>query len=450
MAPFVFLTFYILYPYTAYGNTLNQIIFITNCQIYQRHCCQKPHLALFSQIVKEIKAMATHRYYRDSNTALTESGVLVRPALLLTEGEITDSAGRKTTYTRERLDAIAATSNEYCATQEVKFFTDHDYSQKARIGAVTGKFIAREITDLDLPENADRSSIGKYAIFNDGIEIRDEKAIAKYHAKLLKELSIGIILSGDTGTIFEVSAVPWGAVKEAHIYSGAPDVEVKQYAYSFESQIRRSQKGMTEDDMKSMSSRERGFSAFSMAMDNIVNAEDSELPKSRYKMIKSTVTAFSDYLMGIYAPKPEDEPETVPIVMMEKPMTEETKTYSADEIQQLIKAEREKATATLRKFSALKDRASELNALGKLSKAKYKATFEGEDAFERNESAITNGALEQFLNYVDENITPDPRLAPSVYGATPLPNQEVPQRPEADAKAIKDRAAAIPVTKVSY
>lgn len=164
--------------------------------------------------------MATHRYYRDSNTALTESGVLVRPALLLTEGEITDSAGRKTTYTRERLDAIAATSNEYCATQEVKFFTDHDYSQKARIGAVTGKFIAREITDLDLPENADRSSIGKYAIFNDGIEIRDEKAIAKYHAKLLKELSIGIILSGDTGTIFEVSAVPWGAVKEAHIYSG--------------------------------------------------------------------------------------------------------------------------------------------------------------------------------------------------------------------------------------
>jgi hypothetical protein len=147
---------------------------------------------------------------------------------------------------------------------------------------------------------------------------------------------------------------------------------------------------------------------------------------------------------------PKPDPDPIPIAMMEKPMTEQSKTYSADEIQQIIKAEREKATATLRKFSALKDRAGELNALGKLSKAKYKATFEGEDAFERNESAIANGALEQFLNYVDAHVTPDPRLAPSVYGATPLPNQEVPQRPEADAKAIKDRAAAIPVTKVSY
>ena len=125
--------------------------------------------------------MTTHRYYRDSNTALTESGVLTRPALLLVEGDVTDSEGQKTTYTRELIDSIVATSNEYAATQEIKLFTDHEYSQKNRIGAVTGKFTAREIDATDLPENSDRDSIGKYAIFNDGIEIRDEKAIEKYH-----------------------------------------------------------------------------------------------------------------------------------------------------------------------------------------------------------------------------------------------------------------------------
>jgi hypothetical protein len=38
----------------------------------------------------------THRYYREGNTALTESGVLCRPALLLAEGEIVDSEGQKT------------------------------------------------------------------------------------------------------------------------------------------------------------------------------------------------------------------------------------------------------------------------------------------------------------------------------------------------------------------
>jgi hypothetical protein len=128
---------------------------------------------------------------------------------------------------------------------------------------------------------------------------------------------------------------------------------------------------------------------------------------------------------------------------MEKPMTDETKTYSSAEMQQLIKDAQDKATANIRKFSALKDRAIALNQSGKLSAAKYKATFEGDKAFENNESAIANGALEQFLDYVDENITPDPRLAPSVYGATPLSNQEVPERPSADAtdKSVDESAA---------
>lgn len=386
----------------------------------------------------------THRYYRDSNTALTESGVLTRPALLLVEGDVTDSEGQKTTYTRELIDSIVATSNEYALTNEIKVFNDHSYSQKDRVGKVTGKFTAREIVDTDLPENVNRDSIGKYAIFNDGIEIRDEKAIEKYHSELLKELSIGIILQKDTGTIFEVSAVPWGAVKEAHIYSGEPDVDIKKYAFSFESQMRRAQKEWTEDDMKSMNARELGYYAFSRAMDNIIDATDDELPKGRYKSIKSTVTAFSDYLMGIYAPKPDEELETVPITIMEKSMKlDETKTYSADEMQQLIKNAQDKATANIRKFGALKDRAIALNGLGKLSKAKYKATFEGDDAFERNEAAIANGALEDFLNYVDENITPDPRLQPMVYGATPIPNQAVPERPASDAidKSVDDAVA---------
>ena len=113
------------------------------------YSCQNCRLALFSSLSKEIKAMTTHRYYRESNTALDKCGVLTRPALLLTEGDIIDSEGTKTTYTRELIDAIVATSNEYALTQEIKLFTDHEYSQKNRIGAVTGKFTAREIVETD-------------------------------------------------------------------------------------------------------------------------------------------------------------------------------------------------------------------------------------------------------------------------------------------------------------
>jgi hypothetical protein len=390
----------------------------------------------------------TYRYYRESNTALDECGVLVRPALLLTEGKITDSEGVTTTYTRELIDAIVETSNAYAQTEEIKLFNDHEYSQKSRIGSVTGKFTAREITDFDLPENSDRSSIGKYAVFNDGIEIRDEKAIEKYQSGLLKELSIGIILTGNTGTIYEVSAVPWGAVKEAHIYSGEPmpiDDDIHKYAFSFEAEMRKGSMP-SEEQMMAMDKTWKGFYSFSNVLYELQNATDSELPKPRSKMTKKALDDLNGYLYSVHLPKPD--PEEIPIVMMEKNMPEETTTYSAADIQQLIKEERDKATANIRKFGIYKDRAIALNQAGKLSAAKYKATFEGADAFERNESAIANGALEDFLNYVDENITPDPRLAPSVYGATPLVNQDVPNRPEAEQKSREASLMSAPIRKL--
>ncbi|MBD2316675.1 hypothetical protein [Phormidium tenue] len=393
-----------------------------------------------------------HRYYRESNTALDECGVLVRPALLLTEGKITDSEGVTTTYTRELIDAIVETSNAYAQTEEIKLFNDHEYSQKSRIGSVTGKFTAREITDFDLPENSDRSSIGKYAVFNDGIEIRDEKAIEKYQSGLLKELSIGIILSGNTGTIYEVSAVPWGAVKEAHIYSGEPmpiDDDIHKYAFSFEAEMRKGSMP-SEEQMMAMDKTWKGFYSFSNVLYELQNATDSELPKPRSKMTKKALDDLNGYLYSIHLPKPD--PEEIPIVMMEKPMTEKTKTYSAADFEALQSqlAKLQKDNQDTLKFSALKDKASELVRNGKLSPAEYKTKFEGDQAFANYQAAIAGDPLESFLNYLDAHVTPDPRLAPSVYGATPLLNQEVPERPEAEQKAVKDRASAIPVTKVSY
>lgn len=384
-----------------------------------------------------------HRYYREANTQLDECGVLTRPALLLTEGKITDSAGETTNYTRELIDNIVATSNAYAETEEIKLFTDHEYSQSARIGSVTGKFYAREITDLDV---SDRESIGKYAIFNDGIEIRDEDAIEKYHSKLLKELSIGIILQKDTGTIFEVSAVPWGAVKEAHIYSGEPDI--KKYAFSFEAEMRKSAMP-SEEQMVAMDKSWKGFYSFSNVMYELQNATDAELPKPRSKMTKKALDDLNGYLYSVHLPKPD--PEDIPITMMEKPMpTEETKTYSAADFEALQSqlAKVQKDNQDTRKFSALKDRAIALNQAGKLSAAKYKALFEGDKAFENYQASLLGDPLEETLNYIDAHITPDVRLAPSVYGATPIPDQEVPERPEAEQVAREAKLMKSPIRKI--
>lgn len=133
-------------------------------------------------------------------------------------------------------------------------------------------------------------------------------------------------------------------------------------------------------------------------------------------------------------------------------MTEETKTYSAADFEALQSqlAKVQKDNQDTRKFSALKDRAIALNQAGKLSAAKYKSNFEGDKAFENYQASLNGDPLEEFLNYVDSNITPDARLAPSVYGATPLADQEVPNRPAADSQSVKDRAASVKATKVSY
>jgi hypothetical protein len=244
--------------------------------------------------------------------------------------------------------------------------------------------------------------------------------------------------------------VPWGAVKEAHIYSGEPDIDIKKYAFSFEAEMRKASRP-SEEQMMAMEKTWNGFYAFTGVLQEIQNANDSELPKPRSKMAKKAIDDLGGYLMSIHSPKSDSESEQLPM-LMEKPMTEETKTYSAADFEALQSqlAKVQKDNQDTRKFSALKDRAIALNQSGKLSAAKYKATFEGDQAFANYQEAIAGDPLESFLNYVDENIVPDPRLAPSVYGATPIPNQEVPQRPEADAKSIKDRAAAVPTTKVSY
>ena len=377
-----------------------------------------------------------HRYYREPNTSI-EGSTLVRPALLLIEGEITDSRGAIVNYTRDLIDAIVANSNEYLKANEIKLFNDHEYSQKSRIGSVTGQFSAREITGFDT-ENADL--ISKYAIFNDGLEVRCEKAIAQYGKGLLKELSCGIIL-GDRNIIIEVSAVPFPAVDGARLYSQeGKDDEVNQYTlFTFDSQMKRIAEPMDDATYKKMGDIDTGLRAFSYAMDNINQADDNELPKSRYKCVKNAVGDLSSYLMGVCAPMADPEPEGIPITIQQsKNMTEETKTYSAADYAKLV-AERDEAqndrdkAQTLSRdtlaFAQYAKRGSDLVKEGKLEPAVYESYFggEGDTGLKKYQAALTGNPFDIAFEVLSNN-KKDPRLEPSKYGAEPLPTGDVPSR----------------------
>ena len=363
----------------------------------------------------QAKIMATkeiHRYYRESNTAINEQGVLVRPALLMIEGAVRDVLGQVTNYTRSLIDEIVEASNAYAKSSEIKLFNDHDYSQSARIGAVTGLFSAREIAELDIPENGDRSVIGRYAIFNDGLEVRSPDAIAQYHSGLLKELSVGIDLKGNLfgkKVIFEVSAVAFPAVNGAMLYSKNTDADdTSKYAFTFESQLRRADKTYSDDDITATNATQKSFGAFEKVIDNIKNATDDELPKSRYKCIKNAVSGLSDCLMGVYAPKPDpEELDAIPVISINskeiKPMTEEITQYSSADItaMQTEIAQLKKQTQDALKFSMLNAHATKLVQAGKLEPAKYSALFDGSEAFANYQSGLNGDPLESFLSYVE-------------------------------------------------
>ena len=359
----------------------------------------------------------------------------MRPALLLTEGEIEDSNGVVVNYTRDLMDKIVANSNEYKKTYEIKLFIDHKYSQKCRIGIVPGQFSAREITGLDT-ENVDL--ISKYAIFNDGLEVRCEKAIAQYSKGLLKELSCGIIL-GDLNIIIEVSAVPFPAVDGARLYSQEVKDEVNQYTlFTFESQMKRISEPMDDARYKKMNDIDKGMMAFSYAMDNINQADDNELPKSRYKCVKGAVGDLSSYLMGVCAPMADPEPEGIPITQQSKNMTEETKNYSAADYEKLVakldeaQSDRDKAQTLSRDtlaFAQYAKRGSDLVKEGKLEPAVFDSWFggEGDEGLKKYQAAIAGNPFDIAFQVLAGN-KKDPRLEPSKYGAEPLPEGDVPSR----------------------
>ena len=367
----------------------------------------------------------------------------MRPALLLIEGEREDSRGVVVNYTLDLMKKIVEDSNEYLKDNEVKLFNDHEYSQKARIGVVTGQFSGREITGLDT-ENA--KLIGKYAIFNNSLEVRCEKAIAQYSKGLLKELSCGIIL-GDRNIIIEVSAVPFPAVDGARLYSQeVKDDGVSQYAlFTFDSQMKRIDEPMDDAAYEKMDAMGKGLSAFSYAIGNINRADDNELPKSRYKCVKNAVGDLSSYLMGVCAPMADPEPEGIPITQQSKNMTEETQNYSAADFAKLV-AERDEAQKLSRDtldFAQYSSRGADLVKEGKLEPAVYDSYFggAGDEGLKKYQSAVNQNPFKIAFDVLSSN-KKDPRLEPSKYGSEPLPEGDIPSRDKAGNSDIIASVAA--------
>ena len=168
--------------------------------------------------------------YLKTEAEQVDGGVLV-PALLFTDGDFTDAIGVKGSYTRRDLNRIVSATKKYFSTGgDIPIFeSNHDlngaYSNDKKIGklAVDEGLTVEEITEANLPDPRFTDLIGRYGIFGYGLITRTD-AVERYSQHLIKPLSIafdpsGGMTEGNKWAVFEVSAVPWGAVRGAMFFA---------------------------------------------------------------------------------------------------------------------------------------------------------------------------------------------------------------------------------------
>lgn len=146
------------------------------------------------------------------------SNLLTVEALLFYEGAHTSMDGQTTVVSAERIDEIAAATQELLESgQRIKLFEDHKYTQRGTLGTIDS-VEARDIESLPYPGMDDL--LGLRGIFG-RITLRGKEAIAAYTDGRLKELSAGIDFAGTVAlknAIFEASAVAKPALVGAALY----------------------------------------------------------------------------------------------------------------------------------------------------------------------------------------------------------------------------------------
>ncbi|MEM6838133.1 MAG: hypothetical protein AAF609_14910 [Cyanobacteria bacterium P01_C01_bin.120] len=171
----------------------------------------------------------------------TDAGVLV-PTLLFTTGTITDASGNTYTFEKKDLNRIVRATKKYFndGGNIHLFDSNHDlddsYSAKDIIGrlAVDEGLVVEEITEENLPDDRLSDLIGQFAIYGH-LYITRADAVERYKATLLKPISIAFDPSGEFTddnkyAIYEVSAVPWGAVRGAMLFGRFPASEFADVA----------------------------------------------------------------------------------------------------------------------------------------------------------------------------------------------------------------------------
>lgn len=294
-------------------------------------------------------------------------------ALLITEGRVQD--GRDREFTVAELEAIAAATNAHLerGEQSPLFLSNHDergeYSSKDVVGGLEPGLEVKPITEELLPHPGMTDLIGKQGLFGT-IKITHGQGIERYQSGL-KKLSVGLGMLGEN-IIYEVSIVPWGAVRGASMFSyGKPETHAVTIA------------GTQKQPYRMLSLWED----FQYTLEDIQTTPDDMLQgQSRDGLIQRAIADFTTMLqsrLGVAVPTPTPSPAPIPTVpipmfsMDDEIMTDQqTETLAVEtqdaEVETLAVQEnaqlKEQLAAMNRKFEQLERRSTVSTKYAKLRK----------------------------------------------------------------------------------
>lgn len=311
--------------------------------------------------------------------------VLVR-CLAMVEGSQTDARGKQLSFTPEKLQQIAIASNDLIRSGiDVPFFKDHLYSQDSKIGLVVGPYSCAPITEADLPRTGLEDLLGKYGVFT-YVEILGSDNVQLYQQRRIKPVSVGFDFKGGvTGkplAIFEISAVPFPAIRGASLFAldlngqlaeSAQEEEIHAVVEAFKEVIESINEaspeqlaGRTKDELKQQAIAD--LSAGLSVRLNMPTSATQPLPTvpisgMQMSTFSLDISRYSEdeqeqFKAHVAAFKPA-VPESPEIIQMKAQLTQLT-------------AERDVTT----KYSVQKHKADQLNANGQMPASVYNFLFD--------------------------------------------------------------------------
>jgi hypothetical protein len=236
----------------------------------------------------------------------------------MVEGIQTSMDGDEINYDAAFLGVIAEATNTWNAEGNcTKLFTDHEYEQENVIGLAPGPFVARVITEDDLPHEGMADLIGKVAIFCESLNITEDSAVQAYKDGRLKSVSIGLDLTGEIASpnvIYEISAVPFPAVRGASIYSkpGAKGMaRPAKYRLTLEAEMAHREKmGKGAEKMEAGDGADEAYSAYRAVLANIAATPEEQMKGKRDKLMQQAHADFGKKIMEIHGMMdPEKDPD---------------------------------------------------------------------------------------------------------------------------------------------